>query len=112
MDEKVRFEKFCEMFLDLAGRNLFNTQHGTNMHLTRGEIRQGKQTVLEYALHIRIAASRATELPKDVLCDLFVRGLRSELQNACKRTEHGAIWDGLDACIQYAIGKEQLLPKP
>jgi len=83
------------------------------MALTRGSLRQGKQSVLEYALHIRALVARAEWLPPSVPCDKFTQGLRPELSQACKRTDQGHIWTDLDKCISHAVGKEvTLLPKP
>jgi hypothetical protein len=82
------------------------------MRITRGEVRQGKQTVLEYSLSMRVLVSKASELPGTVVCDAFVRGRKPELARLCARNEHGMVWDDLQQCISHAVGKEALVAGP
>jgi hypothetical protein len=42
------------------------------MRITRGEARQGQQTVLKFGLITRVLVSKASEQPSNVVCDVFV----------------------------------------
>ena len=110
---EVSWRKCCEMFMHFTGRDIYDPTHEATMTLSRGTLRQGKQSVLEYVLQIRAPVAKAEALPATVLCDKFTQGLRPELSQACRRTDQGHIWTDLEKCISHAIGKEvTLLPKP
>lgn len=110
---EVSWRKCCEVFMHFTGRDIFDPRHEATMALANGTLRQGKQSVLEYALHVRATVARAERLPPAVLCAKFTQGLRPELSQVCKRTDQGHIWTDLDKCISHAVGKEAtLLPKP
>jgi hypothetical protein len=61
---------------------------------------------------VRALVTQAVYLPGTVVCDAFIRGLRPELANVCKRTEHGLVWDDLMGCIRHAVSKENTLGGP
>ena len=111
-DPEVRWGKACQIFLQFVGQDFFDPRHEATMRITRGEVRQGKQTVLEYGLSTRVLVSKASELPGTVVCDAFVRGLKPELARLCARNEHGMVWDDLQQCISHAVGKEAIVAGP
>jgi len=109
---EVRWERACEIWLSLIGRDIYSPEHDASIKLSRGDIKQGNMSVLEYSMHFRVATMHALPMPPIVLCDAFLRGLKPSLAPLCQRTEQGALWDNLDALIAYALGKESTLPKP
>ena len=111
-DPEVRWGKACQIFLQFVGQDFFDPRHEATMRITRGEVRQGKQTVLEYGLSTRVLVSKASELPGTVVCDAFVRGLKPELARLCARNEHGMVWDDLQQCISHAVNKEAIVAGP
>jgi hypothetical protein len=48
VNPEVRWQKCYEIFLQFVGHDFYDPRHEATMKVTRGELRQGKQTVLEY----------------------------------------------------------------
>jgi hypothetical protein len=111
-DPEVRWGKAYQIFLQFVGQDFFDPRHEATMRIAMGEVRQGKQTVLEYGLSTRVLVSKASELPGTVVCNAFVRGLKPKLDRLCARNEHGMVWDDLQQCISHAVDKEALVAGP
>eukprot|EP00983_Pelagomonas_calceolata_P063241 1147645-Pelagomonas_calceolata.AAC.1 len=79
------------------------------MTLIRGEIKQGSESVVNYALKLRKCFILASDLPVTTVCDRFVYGLRPELRGLCAYPVQGGFWQNLDDCITNAIAREQSL---
>ncbi|KAJ9534604.1 hypothetical protein QJQ45_002896 [Haematococcus lacustris] len=92
---------------ELIGYHLHDTKHTAMNRLVQGLVKQQPgQAVLEYAVAFRLEALKAAEVPQPILCDMFVRGLTPDLRHKCARDSDGLVWTDLNACIQYAAGKE------
>eukprot|EP00983_Pelagomonas_calceolata_P044194 1139199-Pelagomonas_calceolata.AAC.5 len=79
------------------------------MTLIRGEIKQGSESVVNYALKVCKCFILAPDLPVTTVCDRFVHGLRPELRDLCAYPVQGGSWQNLDDCIANAIAREQSL---
>ncbi|KAJ9516354.1 hypothetical protein QJQ45_001029 [Haematococcus lacustris] len=100
-DEVITYMK------ELIGYHLHDTKHIAMNRLVQGLVKQQPgQAVLEYAVAFRLEALKAAEVPQPILCDKFVRGLTPDLRQKCARDSDGLVWTDLNACIQYAAGKE------
>ncbi|KAJ9523471.1 hypothetical protein QJQ45_007164 [Haematococcus lacustris] len=100
-DEVITYMK------ELIGYHLHDTKHIAMNRLVQGHVKQQPgQSVLEYAVGFRLEALKAAEVPQPILCDMFVRGLTPDLRQKCARDSDGLVWTDLNACIQYAAGKE------
>ncbi|KAJ9507837.1 hypothetical protein QJQ45_019250, partial [Haematococcus lacustris] len=100
-DEVITYMK------ELIGYHLHDTKHIAMNRLVQGLVKQHPgQAVLEYAVAFRLEALKAAEVPQPILCDMFVRGLTPDLRQKCARDSDGLVWTDLNACIQYAAGKE------
>ncbi|KAJ9523636.1 hypothetical protein QJQ45_007340 [Haematococcus lacustris] len=100
-DEVIAYMK------ELIGYHLHDTKHTAMNRLVQGLVKQQPgQAVLEYAVAFRLEALKAAEVPQPILCDMFVRGLTPDLRHKCARDSDGLVWTDLNACIQYAAGKE------
>ena len=67
-----RFPGCCKIFRQFVGYDFFDSKHEATMRITRGEARQGQQTVLKFGLITRVLVSKASEQPSNVVCDVFV----------------------------------------
>ncbi len=94
------------VFLQLVGRDLVDPAHEAALQITQDKVKQGKRSVVEYALEMRTHYLQAPDLPAFVVCDKFVQGLRGDLRYECAHPVHGGVWQNLDACVSYAVARE------
>ena len=80
------------------------------MRITRGELRQGRSSALEYCVNFRRLAAWAG-ISEDIACDKLLAGLNTELRMLCMSSDAGGEWRDLEACIRFVTSRERYLQR-
>ena len=103
-DEAVR------LFLTITECDFCDPVHEARMRITRGELRQGRSSALEYCVNFRRLAAWAG-ISEDIACDKLLAGLNTELRMMCMSPDAGGEWRDLEACIRFVTNRERYLHK-
>ena len=103
----MNWDEAVRLFLTLTGCDFYDPVHEARMRITRGELRQGRSSALEYCMDFRRMAAWA-DISGDIACDRLLAGLNTELRMMCMSPDAGG---DLEACIRFVTNRERYLQK-